>query len=180
MWLITLITFLNLIEHFVRLIFQPYISSHMFFSCHWHSSHQEVETIPSPYIWLSGLVSTVEVMLCHFWSYVVKLKQLPSGLLECSLLESSQHAVRKPGSPCRETVSQPPHASHLSKPSSKWILQLPADASWTEKSFPHRALPKMKIHKPKKMIVGDFHGGPVVRAPRFHCRGRWFDHWFGN
>ena len=26
----------------------------------------------------------------------------------------------------------------------------------------------------------DFPGGPVVRTPRFHCRGRRFDPWSGN
>ena len=27
---------------------------------------------------------------------------------------------------------------------------------------------------------GDFPGGPVVRAPSFHCRGPRFDPWLGN
>ena len=26
----------------------------------------------------------------------------------------------------------------------------------------------------------DFPGGPVVKTPRFHCRGRRFDPWWGN
>ena len=26
----------------------------------------------------------------------------------------------------------------------------------------------------------DFPGGPVVKTPRFHCRGRGFDPWSGN
>ena len=29
-------------------------------------------------------------------------------------------------------------------------------------------------------MPGDFPGGPVVRTPSFHCRGRGFDPWSGN
>ena len=34
---------------------------------------------------------------------------------------------------------------------------------------------------PKHMLKSwDFAGGPVVRTPRFHCRGHRFDPWSGN
>ena len=29
-------------------------------------------------------------------------------------------------------------------------------------------------------LMGEFPGGPVVRTPRFHCRGHGFDPWSGN
>ena len=31
-----------------------------------------------------------------------------------------------------------------------------------------------------KMYSVDFPGGPVIRAPCFHCRGHGFDPWSGN
>ena len=31
-----------------------------------------------------------------------------------------------------------------------------------------------------KVLDGEFLGGPVVKTPRFHCRGRGFDPWSGN
>ena len=31
-----------------------------------------------------------------------------------------------------------------------------------------------------KSRSGDFPGGPVVKTPRFYCRGRGFDPWWGN
>ena len=32
----------------------------------------------------------------------------------------------------------------------------------------------------KVKSIWDFPGGPVVRTPRFHCRGQGFDPWSGN
>ena len=32
----------------------------------------------------------------------------------------------------------------------------------------------------QKVYFGDFHDGPVVKTPRFHCRVRGFDPWLGN
>ena len=32
----------------------------------------------------------------------------------------------------------------------------------------------------KMYLKGDFPGGPVVRTPRFHCRGLRFNPWMGN
>ena len=32
----------------------------------------------------------------------------------------------------------------------------------------------------KLKISRDFPGGPVIKTPRFHCRGHRFDPWSGN
>ena len=32
----------------------------------------------------------------------------------------------------------------------------------------------------KRENIGDLLGGPVVKTPGFHCRGRGFDLWSGN
>ena len=36
------------------------------------------------------------------------------------------------------------------------------------------------VIRKQTISVGDFPGGPVVKAPRFQCRGRRFDPWSGN
>ena len=37
-----------------------------------------------------------------------------------------------------------------------------------------------KMWKQLEIIKGDLPGGPVVRTPRFHCRGHRFNLWSGN
>ena len=37
-----------------------------------------------------------------------------------------------------------------------------------------------QIHAKKKKKYGAFPGGPVVKTPRFQCRGHRFDIWSGN
>lgn len=120
-----------------QIIFSNKIShSHALLMYHWHSPHEEVETVPSPWIWLNGHLTTVKVMFCDLWSYVMMLKWLSSGLFE-----SSHHAVRKPSGSCRVTDSQHQLASHLCKLSSKQILQLSADALWNR----HKLSPNWKF-----------------------------------